>query len=187
VSWRSGAQLFGEIWPLLQARIPDPALRREFLGPLLALFLEWDTDPEDLADLHPEVRQALVVLGAVENSADTEAAEREGVAGCVRSLKSRDERERITAAQAMEFFVAQAEVPARAAAVALRVLVSALRDASPKVRRAAAKAIEGLLAEKFTLPRRARPGLEQALSDEDEVVRKRVAKAIKRLGISDSR
>jgi hypothetical protein len=184
MSWRSGAQLFGEMWPLLQARIPDRGLRQEFLGRLLALFLEWDVDPETIADLHPEVRQALAVLG-VDVAGDP--PEGDEVAGCVRQLASPEEKARVTAAQAIESFVHQAPVPARAAGVALRGLVGALRDASPKVRRAAANSIESLLKEKFALPGPARPGLEEALADPDEVVRKRVARAIKRIAASGKR
>jgi hypothetical protein len=179
VSWRSGAQLFAEIWPLLQARIPDARMRRQFLGQLLTLFLEWDVDPETVADLHPEVRQALAVLGEVVQEESTEDAD---VARCTEHLASPEEKVRVNTAQALEFAVHQAADPAQAAQVALLALVGALRDSSRKVRRAAAQSIDSLLAEKFTLPRRARKGLEEALTDEDPVVRKRIAKALKRLG-----
>jgi hypothetical protein len=184
VSWRSGSSLFREMWPLPQARIPDARLRQEFLGRILALFLEWDVDPENLADLHTEVCQALADLGS---EVDVDSRGVDDVACCVRQFASAAEKDRVTAAQAIEFDVHQAADPAEAATVALRALVGALRDASLKVRRAAAKSIESLLADKFPLPSQAMKGLEEAASDEDEIVRKRIAKAMKRIETSTKR
>lgn len=184
MSWRAGAQLFGEIWPLLQVRIPERRLRKEFLRQLLALFLEWDVDPENLADLHAEVREGLTALGV---AVDEPSKGEDDVGGCVDQLGSPVEKARVTAAQAIEFFVHQADDPSNAAGVASRALVRALGDPSVKVRRAAAKSIEGLVADDFALPGGTRKQLQAAASDEDEVVRKRVARALKRLEQSAQR
>ena len=59
MSWRSGSKLFIEIWPAVQANIPDRQLRIEFTAELLRLFVENDMDPYDVEDVHPEVRAAM--------------------------------------------------------------------------------------------------------------------------------
>lgn len=182
MSWRSGAQLFGEIWPLVKVRIPDRGRRQEFLRQMLAIFLEWDVDPESVADVHAEVREALAALGAEVGEPSNGGA----VAGCVRDLSSPAEKDRVTAAQALEFFVHQAADPAKAAGVALCALASALRDTSVKVRRAAAQSILELVGGDFALPSEARKKLATAL-DEDEVVKKRVGLIMKRVEKSEQR
>jgi hypothetical protein len=182
MSWRTGARLFAEIWPAVEARVTDRRIRQQFLGELLALFLKWDTDPEDLADIDGEVQEALIALGAV---ADGAMAELEGdeVKLCATQLRhGPDDKARTAAAQAIEFYVHQADEPAAMAAVALTALVEALRDQSTRVRRAAAKSLDGLLADGFVLPEAARAGLQAGLDDKDAVVRKRVEKALKRVG-----
>jgi hypothetical protein len=180
MSWRSGSTLFHELWPLLQTHLPDRKRRQEFLRPLLKQFLDWDTDPENLADLDPEVRQALTALGALAPAKPAPAAPADDVTCCLRQLTSPVEKERATAAKALEFFIRQADDPPSAAATGLAALAAALRDASATVRRAAANSIEQLLADDFPLPKTARPALEAALADSDELVRKRIAKILKR-------
>lgn len=59
MSWRTGSQLFIEIWPLIQARIPDRELRVQFAGELLQVFVNGDMDPYDVEDVHPDVRAAM--------------------------------------------------------------------------------------------------------------------------------
>jgi HEAT repeat protein len=184
MSWRSGAKLFTEMWPLLQARIPESARRQEFLGRLLALFLEWDVDPENLADLHSEVRQALVALGA---TVEEEPGHAFDIVRCAQYLTSPVEKIRVTTAQAIEFYVHQADDPVQAAPVALLALVGALGDSSLKVRRAAAKSIESLVAQEFAFPEKARKALEEALADKDELVRRRVASTLRRIGAPGTR
>jgi hypothetical protein len=51
--------LFIEIWPAVQANIPDRQLRIEFMGKLLPLFVEDDMDPYDVEDVHPDIRAAM--------------------------------------------------------------------------------------------------------------------------------
>lgn len=63
MSWRSGSQLFIEIWPLIQANIPDRDQRIEFTSELLEQFVDWDMDPGDVEDLHPDVRAAMREAG----------------------------------------------------------------------------------------------------------------------------
>ena len=58
MSWRTGAELFREVWPVIQAHIRDKRQRREFTAGLLRLLVEHDVDPADVADVHPEVRAA---------------------------------------------------------------------------------------------------------------------------------
>ena len=62
MSWRTGAELFAEMWPLIQARVKPASLRKEFLRDVLAVFLKNDVDPGDLEDLHAEVARALESL-----------------------------------------------------------------------------------------------------------------------------
>jgi adenine-specific DNA methylase len=183
VSWLSGAQLFGEIWPLVEGRIRDRRRRQEFLRQMLALFLEWDVDPETVADVHAEVREALAALGVEVD----EPSSGDDVAASVRQLSSPVEKARVSAAEALEFFVHQADNPAAAAGVALGALASAMRDTSVKVRRAAADSIVELVAADFALPSEARKKLTAAASDEDEVVRKRVALIMKQVEKSKKR
>lgn len=176
MSWRSGAQLFADIWPHIQARVRDRALRQEFLGQLLPIFLEWDADPESIAEVHAEVREALIALGAeVSEPSDAE----EDVADCIRQLSNADEKTRADAAEALEFFVHQADDPGKTAVMALRALLKALRDASVKVRRAAASSIVELVPD-FGASKEVRRKLMQAAADNDPIVRKRIADAIKK-------
>ena len=182
MSWRKGSQLFREMWPLLQSHIPQRAERQEFLQGLLAFMLDWDLDADDIADLHPDVRAALTNLGvSAANATATDAAADDDVAVCVRQLGSASEKDRATAAQAIEFFVSQAENSTAAGDSALRALVGAMKDSSVKVRRAAAKSIDGLLASGHALPNTSRKAMEQAANDDDEQVKKRVAAALKRV------
>ncbi len=59
MSWRTGSQLFIEIWPLIQARIPDRELRVQFTGELLQVFVNGDMDTWDVEDVHPDIRAAM--------------------------------------------------------------------------------------------------------------------------------
>ena len=59
MSWRTGSKLFIEIWPAIQANIPNREHRIEFTGRLLQLFVDDDMDPFDVEDLHPDVRAAM--------------------------------------------------------------------------------------------------------------------------------
>jgi HEAT repeat protein len=177
MSWRNGTQLFGEIWPLIRVHIPDRTQRQEFLRQLLAILLEWDVDPDTVADMHTEVRTALVALGAVVGEP---AISGDDVAACVRQMSNPNEKERVTAAQAIAFFVQQADNPRNAAVVALQALVDSLQDESVKVRRAAAKSIDDLLADGFALSGNDLKRLKKVGPDKDEVVKKRVASALKR-------
>lgn len=181
MSWRSGSKLFREVWPLLQTHLPKRAERQEFLQELLKLMLEWDLDADDVADVHSEVRTALTTLGvSLSNTTEGDAKADTDVMACVRQLSSKSEKDRATAAQAVEFFVSQATDSATAADFALRGLVGAMKDTSVKVRRAAAKSIDGLLASGYAMPDSLRKALAGAANDEDEMVKKRVASALKR-------
>ena len=63
MSWRSGSQLFIDIWPAIQANIPDRQHRIEFTGRLLTLFVDDDMDPWDVEDVHPDIRAAMRSAG----------------------------------------------------------------------------------------------------------------------------
>jgi hypothetical protein len=63
MSWRSGSKLFTEMWPLIQANIPDREHRIEFTGHILKLMVRDDMDPFDVEDIHPEVRAAMRQAG----------------------------------------------------------------------------------------------------------------------------
>ena len=59
MSWRTGSKLFLEMWPLIQARIPDREERIEFTGDLLQIFAKGDMDTYDVEDVHADIRSAL--------------------------------------------------------------------------------------------------------------------------------
>ncbi|MGO9483415.1 MAG: hypothetical protein ACLPX9_02355 [Rhodomicrobium sp.] len=63
MSWRSGSTLFIEIWPAVQANIPDRQTRIEFTAKLLELFTWHDMDPFDVEDVHPDIRAAMKLAG----------------------------------------------------------------------------------------------------------------------------
>jgi hypothetical protein len=59
MAWRAGAELFREIWPVLERYEPEGDFRRAFTVDLIELFLGCDVDPTDIKGLHPEVDAAL--------------------------------------------------------------------------------------------------------------------------------
>jgi hypothetical protein len=63
MSWRTGSKLFLEIWPLIQANIPERDDRIDFTGRLLQVFVREDMDPYDVEDVHPEIRAAMRRVG----------------------------------------------------------------------------------------------------------------------------
>jgi hypothetical protein len=63
MSWRTGGKLFAEIWPAIQANIPDQNERIELTGALLQLFIARDMDPWDVEDIHADVRSAMRKIG----------------------------------------------------------------------------------------------------------------------------
>jgi hypothetical protein len=66
MSWRAGARLFRDIWPLIQVHVPDEELRAEFARDLIDFFQQCDMDGTDLRRLHPEIDKALDELGVNE-------------------------------------------------------------------------------------------------------------------------
>ncbi len=63
MSWRSGSKLFAEMWPLIQANIPNNEHRIEFTASVLTLMAENDMDVYDIEDIHPDVRAAMRAAG----------------------------------------------------------------------------------------------------------------------------
>jgi hypothetical protein len=63
VSWRAGAKLFREMWPLIQAHVPEDQFRVEFVRDLLRFFMDCDMDGTDVRRMHPEIDRALDELG----------------------------------------------------------------------------------------------------------------------------
>ena len=66
MSWRAGAKLFREIWPLVQRHIAEEDFRAEFIRDLLDFFQSCDMDGTDLRGFHPEIDKALDELGVGE-------------------------------------------------------------------------------------------------------------------------
>ena len=64
MSWRAGAHLFRDMWPLIQKHVPDREWRGEFIRDLIDYFQQCDMDGADLRRIHPEIDQALDELGA---------------------------------------------------------------------------------------------------------------------------
>ncbi len=66
MSWRAGATLFRDMWPLIQTHVPDREFRAEFMRHLIDFFQSCDMDGTDLRRIHPEIDQALDELGVSE-------------------------------------------------------------------------------------------------------------------------
>lgn len=182
MSWRAGAELFAEVWPLIQARLRDRRVRREFTAGLLRLLVEHDVDPADVADVHPEVRAALTAIGVETPPAGDDDDPDEAVADCVRQLGHADPTNRATAAEALRDFVPEASEPGKAAALALPALVGILGDAVPKVRRQAAMSIRVLVRAGYPIPRGVVARLRAAAGHEDAIVARRVQEALAAAG-----
>jgi hypothetical protein len=59
MSWRQGATLFREMWPLIEKHIPEREYRFEFVMELLEYFMDCDMDGNDLLGFHPEIDEVL--------------------------------------------------------------------------------------------------------------------------------
>ena len=59
MSWRTGALLFIEMWPLIQTCIEDCEERIEFTANSLKAFMWGDVDPYDIEDIDAEIRAAM--------------------------------------------------------------------------------------------------------------------------------
>ena len=70
MSWRSGADLFAAMWPLIREKIPDEEHRRDFTARLLAIMIEDDLDPYNVEDIDPEVHDILKTLGCWTDETD---------------------------------------------------------------------------------------------------------------------
>ena len=63
MSWRTGATLFSEIWPLIKTRIEDREERIEFTSALIRVFVAEDMDTWPIEDIDPDIRSAIVEAG----------------------------------------------------------------------------------------------------------------------------
>jgi hypothetical protein len=63
MSWRAGARLFRDNWPLIERHVPEDDFRGEFVRDLLDFFQRCDMDGTDLRRVHPEIDKALDELG----------------------------------------------------------------------------------------------------------------------------
>ncbi|MBI3866788.1 MAG: hypothetical protein HY290_33325 [Planctomycetia bacterium] len=63
MSWRAGAKLLREIWPLIQVNVPETEFRADFVKDLLMFFMDCDMDGTDMRRFHPEIDKALDELG----------------------------------------------------------------------------------------------------------------------------
>jgi hypothetical protein len=66
MSWRAGARLFRDLWPLIQVHVPEKEFRGEFVRDLIDFFQKCDMDGTDLRRVHPEIDRALDELGVNE-------------------------------------------------------------------------------------------------------------------------
>ncbi len=83
MSWRSGSKLFAEMWPLIQANIPDREHRVDFTARLLRQMVRDDMDPFDVEDLHSDVRAAMHRAG-IEISGPESKPPQDSRFGCMR-------------------------------------------------------------------------------------------------------
>ncbi|VTU00762.1 hypothetical protein BN873_30024 : Uncharacterized protein OS=Candidatus Competibacter denitrificans Run_A_D11 GN=BN873_30024 PE=4 SV=1: HEAT [Gemmataceae bacterium] len=177
MAWRAGAELFADVWPLIQTRVREKRLRHEFTAALLQLFIDHDIDPHDVADLNPEVRAALASIG-IETQYESEAEQ--AVTDCVRQIEATEASARATAAEALRHFVPLADDPNRAAVHVLPALLKLLRDPVPRVCRAAAMSIRELVPVARSIPAKIMAKLRAGAEHEDDVVAKRIREAIAR-------
>lgn len=176
MSWRAGAELFADVWPLIRTRVRNKRQRQEITAGLLRLLVEHDVDPSDVADIHPEVRAALAAIGVeVQESGDDVSDE--AVAGCIHQLEATDATARATAAEALRHFVPEASEPNKAAAAALPALARVLDDPVSKVRRQAAMSIRVLVRAGYPISSKVVARLRATMWD-DEVVTSRVRDAL---------
>jgi hypothetical protein len=66
MSWRAGAKLFREMWPLIQHHVPEDEFRAEFVRDLIAFFQDLDMDGSALRRFHPVIDSTLDELGVRE-------------------------------------------------------------------------------------------------------------------------
>jgi hypothetical protein len=59
MSWRGGANLFIDIWPVIQRHLPEHDFRVKFTAEFLKLLVKYDLDPFYVEAVHPEVRKAM--------------------------------------------------------------------------------------------------------------------------------
>jgi hypothetical protein len=66
MSWRAGAKLFRDIFPLIKRQVPEEEFRAEFVRDLIVFFQHCDMDATDLRRTDPEIEKALDELGVSE-------------------------------------------------------------------------------------------------------------------------
>ena len=66
MSWRAGATLFREIFPLIQRHVPEDDFRAEFVRDLIDFFQRCDMYGAELRRIHPDIEKALDELGVNE-------------------------------------------------------------------------------------------------------------------------
>ena len=55
MSWRTGSRIFWELWPKVEAAIPEAENRAAFTRDLLKFFMEHDVPPDDLRGQEEEI------------------------------------------------------------------------------------------------------------------------------------
>jgi hypothetical protein len=183
MSWRSGAALFEEIWHVLQARVRHKQERRELTAGVLRLLIDHDLDPQDVADIHPEVVRALADIGVAITSPSEPG---DAIADCIRELRSATAADRATAAEALRHFISEADNPSTVAASALTGLAVVLSDDSPKVRREAAMSVRALLRAGHPPPSGLADALRVAATHQDAVLAKRARESLSLLARDSS-
>jgi|GEM_PF-2144110 len=101
MSWRSGARLFLEMWPLLKKHIPERKERDLFATDLLELFASWDIDPMDLGEFDPELDALIGYEGSDESP-------EQAVLSCIEGLSDSDPETQNINAEALSWFAGQA-------------------------------------------------------------------------------
>lgn len=103
MSWRSGAALFTELWPLVKEHIPQGNIRKEFTVDLLNIFERWDVDRANLRGVDPELDVALAVEG------HDEPRGANCISWCLDGLSDDDPGTRVLCAQAISYIVERAD------------------------------------------------------------------------------
>jgi hypothetical protein len=177
MAWQTGVQVVKKIWPMTEPGYERGTVPEKFLDELIALFVKYGTDAEQLIEVAPRIRESIKRLGI---DLMTIPLDDDAVNGCLKGMRDQSAKVRSTSADALSHFVPKSKHPARAAHYAYASLLVVLRDdPSPNVRRVAAETMYSLCSD-YPLPKQVVAALDKLPEDDDPVVEKRLMAIMKR-------